>query len=101
MESVQDPRSLRRSQPLEQVLPATLRWIGTLPPEVRPAALVRQFPRIANALAHVRHDESSWRDYLDELLVDRRGNRRGFPADVHIELISLRDYFAGRYPASP
>ena len=34
------------------------------------------------------------------LLVDRRGGRRGFPGDAHRELLSLREYIDGRYPAS-
>ena len=31
--------------------PATHRWLGTLPSDVRPLNLLRQFPQLANALA--------------------------------------------------
>jgi len=36
--------------------------------------------------------------YFDELLVDRRRGRRGFPLDVFVDLRVLRDYHAALYP---
>ena len=96
-----ESRAHRRARPINQALPATLKWFDALPPEIQPAALLRDYPRIANALARAANDVPILTAYLDSLLVDRRGGRRGFPGDVHHELQSLREYFDGRYPASP
>ncbi len=94
-------RAHRRARPINQALPATQKWFDALPPEIQPSAVLRDYPRIANALARASGDVSALTAYLDDLLVDRRGGRRGFPGDVHHELQSLREYFDGRYPASP
>lgn len=98
MDSFADPRNRRWQQPIDQELPATARWAASLPMEVQPVALLQRIPRIANALAHVWDDHSGRLRYLDDLLVDRRGGRRGFPPDIHQELLMLREYCEGRYP---
>ena len=46
-------RSDRRARPINQALPATLKWFESLPPEIQPGALMRDFPRIANQIARV------------------------------------------------
>ena len=66
--------------------------------EVQPRALLQSLPRIANALARLWQDNVRLRLYLDELLIDRRGGRRGFPPEIHNELLVLREYCEGRYP---
>jgi len=90
---------MRRAKPLNDPLPATLRWMAKLPEEIRPLTLLQQFPRIGNVLARSWSDEAGLQAYFDSLLVDRRGGRRGFPPAVHSELLTLREYLAGRYPA--
>lgn len=92
MTSLANPRDRRRLQPLGEPLPATARWAANLPGNIQPLALLQQFPRIANALARVWQDDLDSRLYLDDLLIDRRGGRRGFPPDVHHDLMLLRDY---------
>ena len=37
-------------------------------------------------------DPWAFRAYVNELLIDRRGNRKGFPPDVERELVMLRFY---------
>jgi hypothetical protein len=96
-----DPRHLRRAQALNQVLPATHRWIARLPANIQPRSLLREFPRIANILARAWPDAPSAAACLDSLLHDRRGGRRGFPGDVQSELLTLRDFIEGRYATSP
>lgn len=91
MSPVFDVRNRRWRQPLDQQLPATARWASGLPMEMRPVALLQQFPRVANGLARAWTDKTAVRDYLDELLIDRRGGRRGFPPEVHHELLVLRE----------
>jgi hypothetical protein len=72
------------------------RWRSKLPPEVRPDALCSQFPRIANRFAHCWRDHGLT-DYLfDDLLIDRRGSRQGFPPAVDAELRSLRTFHEAR-----
>ena len=102
--STSEPGNRRRLQPLNQQLPATAKWAASLPMEVQPVALLQRFPRIANALARLWQDPIGLQLYMDNLLVDGRGGRRGFPPEIHNELQILRDYREGRYPgvsASP
>lgn len=96
-----DPRNRRWPQPLNSQLPSTVKWVSSLPMEIQPLSLLQQMPRIANALAKIWHDEVALRQYFDELLTDRRGGRRGFPAEIHHELVLLRAYCEGRYPWGP
>jgi len=62
--------------------------------------LLQRLPRIANALARLWHDSVELQVYLDDLLVDRRRGRRGFPPEIYNELMILREYCEGRYPGS-
>ena len=99
--SPRDPKNLRKWQPYSEPLPVTLRWVAKLPAEVRPFALLRTFPRIANVLARVWNDAAECQSYMEDLMIDRRGNRRGFPLEVLDNLWALRDYYLGRYPHLP
>jgi hypothetical protein len=54
--------------------------------------VLRHYPRIANVLALSWNDPASVREYLFDLLIDRRGGREGFPEDVRAELLVLRAY---------
>ena len=96
-----DPRSLRRASQLNLPLPTSQRWVALLPDEIQPRALLHQFPRIANQLARLWDDKKSVETYLNQLLIDQRGKRQGFPPDVHNELLNLRDYIEGRYSNLP
>jgi hypothetical protein len=60
---------------------------------VRPNALAAQYARIANALAATWHTPRECRSYLNELLTDTRGTRKGFPPDVKRDLQRLRDFY--------
>jgi hypothetical protein len=85
---------LRKANPIDYLLPACISWLRGLPEHVRPIALANQYPRIANVLALDWSRPAVCRRYFDELLIDhRRGNRRGFPLEVHRELELLRDYY--------
>ena len=85
---------MRKAKPVNYMLPASMKWLASLPKEVRPWALVRQFPRIANLLALEWSRPEACAAYFDNLLVNhRRGKRQGFPADVHRELRALRDNY--------
>jgi len=86
----------RKAQPADQPFAATFRWVAALPRDLRPLAVLREFPRIANVLALCAGDLDAMREYLFELLVDHRGDRDGFPEDVRIELLRLRAYVDDR-----
>jgi hypothetical protein len=101
MASSLEPRSKRRLHPLNQQLPAAAKWAASLPVEVQPRALLQRLPRIANVLARLWQDDTGLRVYLNDLVDDRRGGRRGFPPEIHNELVVLRDYREGRYPGVP
>ncbi len=73
------------------LLPETEAWLRALPGVAYPQALAAQFPRIPNALAAVRHDPQALRERFHELTHDHRGGRRGFPFDVMMDLLVLRE----------
>ncbi len=76
------------------------RWLATLPPAILPRALCSQYPRIANRLALVWSDAVLTAHVLDNLLVDRRGGRRGFPQAVRDELLALAQHHRHHVPTS-
>lgn len=99
--SGRDANGLRRRQPYNEPLPSTMRWAAALPSELRPFALLRKYPRIANLLARDWSDPAECQRYFDNLLNDRRGRRMGFPVEVLEDLLTLRDYYQGRNPYWP
>ncbi len=52
-------------------------------------ATARRYPHAMNAIAQAWGDPARTLQVIDELLVDRRGGRRGLPADVLAEVLSL------------
>jgi hypothetical protein len=83
-------RATRRS---DHVLTTSARtWVRRLPPRRRPLGLCAAFPRVANRLAWCWADAAVSAQVLDDLLIDRRGGRQGFPPLVVRELQRLRDY---------
>src|SRR5512135_96879 len=89
----EEPYKVRRkSAPANVPLPRTLKWADELPPRVRPVALMRQFPRIANLIAANWDDLVQLEIYMDSLLTDKRGGRKGFPSEVTAELGALDIY---------
>jgi len=89
----------RRQAPLDQDRALTSqahRWLHRVPSGVHPKRLCRMYPRIANRLAQCWDDPRQTDALLDELLTDRRGNRRGFPPVVQAELQKLRNLSRNR-----
>ena len=84
----------RRAQPVNVPLLRTLDWVERLPPSVKPTALLRQYARIANVIAATWDDPSAFGSYVDCLFRNDRGNRKGLPAEVLLELQVLREYRA-------
>ena len=84
----------RKAQPVNVPLLRTLAWAERLPPSVKPTALLRQYARIANVIAATWDDQNAFASYVDGLFRNDRGNRKGLPPDVLLELQALREYRA-------
>lgn len=76
---------------------AITRWTAQLPDHVRPVLLIQQYPRIAARLATLWNDPAGLGNYLMELLVDKRGGRRGFPRPVLADIVRLNEYVRVRH----
>ena len=87
----------RRQAPVtaNRLLSSTIDWLASLPPNVRPLTLATKFPRVANRIAEEWREQGACRRDFDDLVYDKRGTRRGFPPDVYVELLALRDYYYG------
>ena len=96
--SASKPNYKRTRIPEEPLLNVTRTWLASLPQDVHPVELVRQVPRIANRLRHLWTQVATCEKYMDGLLVDSRGNRKGFPLKITQELQSLREYYALLHP---
>jgi hypothetical protein len=92
-ESLEQLIARRRPQPPQQLHGDTIKWLAGLPADVRPTLLPIQFVRIANELARVWPAPRACLDYFDDLLIDRRGGRQGFPFDVALEIAGLKDHY--------
>jgi hypothetical protein len=94
LDQIDDKSASRRAQRDPEVLATeAIEWLAALPEEVRPEELPVRFPRIANALARRWSNRDLCRAYFDDVLLDKRGARRGLPDEVADELATLKDYF--------
>jgi len=75
---------------------AATQWLLALPRESRPLELMRRYPRIANQLCERWADAPASLRLLDDLVLDQRGGRMGFPRLVVIELQTLREQLQRR-----
>ena len=96
--SQRSPADMRVARPEEPLLHITRVWLASLPEHVCPMELAREFPRIANRLRYLWKQVARCEEYMDCLLVDRRGTRKGFPEKITQELEALREYHASLYP---
>jgi hypothetical protein len=91
-------RGRRAPERLESLQEGTVRWMDSLPPSLRPETLARDFPRIANHLCELWKRPVRCDEYFEQLLIDRRGGRKGFPSAVAMELSRLAAHYAVIYP---
>jgi hypothetical protein len=71
----------------------TYQWFAKLPANEKPWDLARYFPRITNELARSWDRPAACMRYLEQLLLDNRGSRQGFPMSVAREIMTLQHYF--------
>lgn len=72
-------------------------WVAGLPEAVRPKQLALRYARLANRLAQVWKDQPRCERLLDELMIDKRGGRKGFPLPVVNEVATLRKHYSKLY----
>jgi hypothetical protein len=70
-----------------------LHWLAALPSNVRPRELPLAYARVANEVARRWGDPDGCLACLNDLLVDRRGSRQGFPMGIALELAHLKSYY--------
>ena len=92
---LEEQKHLRKVAPANVPLRRTLTWVAGLPPDVQPTALVGHFARIANLIAASWGDRKTFDAYMESLLTDKRGNRKGFPPEALTELMALQRYRDG------
>ncbi|HUN90678.1 MAG TPA: hypothetical protein VMU33_01370 [Burkholderiaceae bacterium] len=76
---------------------ATRMWLVRLPRNHMPTRLAQFYPRVANRLARLWNSPPACIDYFDDLRIDRRGGRRGFPREVQQEIAALYGHYRDRY----
>jgi hypothetical protein len=86
-------RNLLGQSPSSDLTPLAFKWMASLPREARPHSLARQFPRIANRLAEIWKRPLQCERYIDDLMIDLRGARQGFPPAVAAEIAALKVHF--------
>ena len=91
-------RGERAQERTEPLLQATVLWMDSLSAPLRPVALARDFPRIANRIAEIWKRPARCDEYFQQLLIDHRGGRKGFPAAVAMELSKLSSHHASAHP---
>ena len=72
--------------------PATVRMLAGLPQELRLVSLRGQYPRVLNRIAAAWENPETLERTIEALVIDRRGNRQGFPFEVIRELVELLDH---------
>ena len=90
VENWEEKRSQSGIEPLSDEASA---WMAELPESVRPNQLSLRYARLANRLCKAWPDRVKCERLLDDLMMDRRGGRKGFPLQVANELATLRDYY--------
>lgn len=73
-------------------------WMSELPEAVRPRQLALRYARLVNRLCKVWDEPARCERLLDDLMIDRRGGRKGFPLVVANELATLRDHYDKLHP---
>jgi len=90
VENWEEKRSQSTPEPLND---AANTWMSEMPESVQPRQLALRYARLANRLCNVWTDPQKCERLLDDLMMDRRGGRKGFPLQVANELATLRDYY--------
>ena len=92
-----DPKWVEQRNPLLpsdlHLLEETQAWLTNLPERARPVHLTQRFPRIANRIFAAWRRPEACIKVFDELMMDSRGTRQGFPMEVARDITNLRVYY--------
>ena len=72
---------------------AAAAWLEQLPAPLRPMQLAQTYPRIVNRLARLWDSPQPCLAYFEELRIDWRIGRQGFPMPISLELNELCAYY--------
>ncbi len=75
---------------IESLSEATEEYFRSHPEIKYPMALASKFPRVVNRIVQLKDDRIKLKDYFHSLINDLRGNRKGFPFEVLMEIEDLR-----------
>jgi hypothetical protein len=89
-ENWDEKRTATATEPLND---QTTLWMTELPDSVRPRQLALRYARLANRLCKLWSEPQKCERLLDDLMIDRRGGRKGFPLQIANELATLRDHY--------
>jgi len=67
-------------------------WLRRIPTPLHPKHLCRYFPHVANRLAQAWDHPDVVDRIFDDLMVDRRGRRKGFSDRVQMEIRRLQQF---------
>lgn len=81
-----------------QLSAEAVKFLSTLEGKDYPQALAESFPRIVNTIVELHKDRAKLKSYLDSLLSDTRGGRKGFSLNVLMNIQDLRDQLVGPEP---
>lgn len=73
----------------------SLAYLSTLVGGDYPKELVETFPRIVNAMVALRDNPADLKGYMNSLLQDMRGDRKGFPLGVLMDIQAMKDRLIG------
>jgi len=71
------------------LLSKTHLWLRQIPSSLLPKHMCRHHPHLANRFADCWGDKGRLQELIDDLLIDRRGDRKGFSARVRGEIEQL------------
>lgn len=86
----------RRPEPLDA---RAQRLYASLPPALQPALTRERFPHVINRIAAEWEMPARFARLMDELLLDARGHRAGFPYEAVRELTALREHYLAALPS--
>ena len=92
------PTHLRKARPVLTLLPRTIAWMESLPEDCRPNVLAIKYARIANNLAAMWYTRAECHGYFADLMIDRRGKRKGFSPDVLHDIQRLQRLYETLHP---
>ncbi|MEP6874154.1 MAG: hypothetical protein ABI887_07285 [Burkholderiales bacterium] len=98
-EPARDDWSRRRAprRPHDVVLQSeTHVWLRSIPTPSHPKQLCLHHPHLANRLARAWDDDLLVQRFMDDVLIDKRGHRRGLSERVRLELHRLERFHATR-----